>query len=207
MRSKLAVVVLAVLWALLGGAALEAQDAPVSATYRGLQPVVKFDVSPPLRDIPPVPVKEGGEAMVDPDGPPGQLGPEGSGRFAHPLQQMAVSARLGLHALPHRLDDRARRFRRRAGVEYPERRQQLGAIQRPAELERPPRVRLRPHHPALQDGGPVDARWEAVLSPLDLQGDPLDHVVRRRRAAGGERARDDADGQRRRAECATPPPA
>jgi len=75
MRNWKVVTSMAALLVLAVSPVLEAGD-QVSATYRGLQPVVKFDVSPPLRDIPPLPVKEGGEAMVDPDGPPGELGPQ-----------------------------------------------------------------------------------------------------------------------------------
>ena len=76
MRARLFVVLIAALFVLLDAPGLSAQEEVISATYRGLQPVVKFDVSPPLRSMPPLPVKEGGEAMVDPDGPPGELGPQ-----------------------------------------------------------------------------------------------------------------------------------
>ena len=104
----------------------------------------------------------------------------------------------GTAALAHRFHDRTRRFGRRPGVEHAERRQQLRAIQRPAELELSPRVRLRPDHSTLQDRGSINARREPVLSPLDLEGDPLDDVVRDGGGAGGEGAGDDADGQRSR---------
>lgn len=45
------------LLALFGSAALA--DEPVRGVYRGLAPVVKFDISPPLRDIKPLPIYSG----------------------------------------------------------------------------------------------------------------------------------------------------
>ena len=75
MQTRIGVTILAALCVLAVSPALDAGD-QISATYRGLQPVVKFDISPPLRDIPPLPVTAGGEAMVDPEGPPGELGPQ-----------------------------------------------------------------------------------------------------------------------------------
>ncbi len=75
MRDSRALMTLAAVCVLAISPTLEAGD-QISALYRGLQPVVKFDISPPLRDIPPLPVTAGGEAMVDPEGPPGELGPQ-----------------------------------------------------------------------------------------------------------------------------------
>jgi hypothetical protein len=75
MQLRIGATILTALCVLAVSPALDAGD-QISATYRGLQPVVKFDISPPLRDIPPLPVTAGGEAMVDPEGPPGELGPQ-----------------------------------------------------------------------------------------------------------------------------------
>ena len=77
MRGSLFVSVVAALCVLATGAALSAEEQVVEGTYRGVLPVVKFDVSPPLRDIVPLPLPEGaGQSMEDPDGPPGELGPQ-----------------------------------------------------------------------------------------------------------------------------------
>ena len=74
MRTSMRVVLVTVL--LLAGTTLivQAED-QISGIYRGLQPVVRFDVSPPLRDIPPNldPVVWPGD---DPDLPPFELGPQ-----------------------------------------------------------------------------------------------------------------------------------
>ncbi|HOC43163.1 MAG TPA: hypothetical protein PKJ99_09125 [Thermoanaerobaculales bacterium] len=76
MKSSMRVVIVAMMLT-AGAAALVQADDTVAGTYRGLQPVVRFDVSPPLRDIPPVPVPEdAGGLMVDPDAPAGELGPQ-----------------------------------------------------------------------------------------------------------------------------------
>ncbi len=60
-----------------GGQTKEGSDTPVGI-YRGLSPVVKFDVSPPLRDIAPAQVSlpEGYEFPELPSGLEGPLGPQ-----------------------------------------------------------------------------------------------------------------------------------
>ncbi len=74
MRTSMRVMLVTVL--LLAGTTLivQAED-QISGIYRGLQPVVRFDISPPLRDIPPNldPVVWPGD---DPDLPPFELGPQ-----------------------------------------------------------------------------------------------------------------------------------
>ncbi len=74
MRTSMRVVLVAVL--LVAGATpiVQAQD-QVSGIYRGLQPVVKFDISPPLRDIPPV-LDPMTRRSDDPELPPAELGPQ-----------------------------------------------------------------------------------------------------------------------------------
>jgi hypothetical protein len=69
--------------ALLALASTALLGATTAATYRGVMPVVRFDVSPPLRSITPLPVSEGaGALMVDPDsdleGPLGPQTPDGA---------------------------------------------------------------------------------------------------------------------------------
>ena len=60
-----------------GGQTKEGSDAP-AGIYRGLSPVVKFDVSPPLRDIAPVEISipKGYEFPELPSGLEGPLGPQ-----------------------------------------------------------------------------------------------------------------------------------
>ena len=54
-----------------------AQEQVVSGSYRGVLPVVKADVSPPLSSIPPVPITKAGRLMVDPEsGLAGEPGPQ-----------------------------------------------------------------------------------------------------------------------------------
>ncbi len=85
-------------------------DAPgVSAQYRGLVPVAKFDVSPPLRDMKPMPVPSGpllimGGSMIDPPSglewmllAPGRQGPDliaqsQIGPFAIPAPTVSFNA-------------------------------------------------------------------------------------------------------------------
>jgi hypothetical protein len=73
-RSAFAVLLVA---AALGASALPAQEAVTSGIYRGVLPVVKFDVSPPLRELArhATPAQDEGLLMVDPEnplaGPPG----------------------------------------------------------------------------------------------------------------------------------------
>jgi hypothetical protein len=47
----------------IGSVALATDETAARGIYRGLQPVAKFDVSPPLRDIPPRPFNRGPEPM------------------------------------------------------------------------------------------------------------------------------------------------
>jgi hypothetical protein len=78
MRGRLFVSVVAALCALTAVAIVDAQEQVTAGTYRGLQPVVKFDVSPPLRDIQPVPIpQDAGRLIADPEGGPiVSLGPQ-----------------------------------------------------------------------------------------------------------------------------------
>jgi hypothetical protein len=68
-------VVLVTVFLLAGTTLIVQAEDQVSGIYRGLQQVVKFDISPPLRDIPPNldPVVWPGD---DPDLPPFELGPQ-----------------------------------------------------------------------------------------------------------------------------------
>jgi len=80
-KSALALPVFAIFLALASAAALAAAPAPPRAgVFRGTLPVVKFDVSPPLREIPPRPIPDGsllGALMVDPPSQlEGELGPQ-----------------------------------------------------------------------------------------------------------------------------------
>jgi len=68
-------VMLAVLLVAAVASLAQAQE-QVSGVYRGLQQVVKFDVSPPLRDIPPILENVGERTEDDPELPPAELGPQ-----------------------------------------------------------------------------------------------------------------------------------
>ncbi|MCL4837112.1 MAG: hypothetical protein KJ058_04005 [Thermoanaerobaculia bacterium] len=74
-----AALAVALLAALAGPAAAEEAPLP-TGVYRGTLPVVKFDVSPPLREIAPLPIPDGsllGALMVDPPSHlAGELGPQ-----------------------------------------------------------------------------------------------------------------------------------
>jgi hypothetical protein len=75
MRTGSLVTVLAAAGVLAVGPNAVAQEQATSGTYRGVLPVVKADVSPPLRSIPPAPITRAGRLMVDPEGSP--VGPPG----------------------------------------------------------------------------------------------------------------------------------
>jgi len=61
---------------LTGTAAIAEDEAPQAAKYMGLKRAVRFDVSPPLRDIPPVPLTSQPGNLVEPEPPPSPMGPQ-----------------------------------------------------------------------------------------------------------------------------------
>ncbi len=67
MRKNLLVLILVTVGLVAAASAPSAQEQTISGTYRGIRPVVKADVSPPLRSIPPGPITKGGRLMVDPE--------------------------------------------------------------------------------------------------------------------------------------------
>jgi len=77
LRNLTTVVVATIMFlAVIGTGIAIAEDTEV--IYRGTWGVAKFDESPALRDIAPLPILEGliGRSMVDPDGAPGPFGPQ-----------------------------------------------------------------------------------------------------------------------------------
>lgn len=83
MTTTILICVPVVLALLAGGSAVVADDGPTTVgrgIFRGTWTVANFDVSPPLKDITPIPVDEQGRyggAMIDPDNDlGGELGPQ-----------------------------------------------------------------------------------------------------------------------------------
>ncbi len=77
LRNLTLVVVATIMFLAVIGTGIAIADEP-DVIYRGTWGVAKFDESPALRDIAPLPVPEGhiGRSIVDPDGAPGPFGPQ-----------------------------------------------------------------------------------------------------------------------------------
>ncbi|MCU0303542.1 MAG: hypothetical protein MUC56_05755, partial [Thermoanaerobaculales bacterium] len=94
--SRSAFVLCALVFVLVSARTTIADEAIASAEYRGTWEVVKFDISPPLRDIAPLPVPEGmpyGGLMIDPESD--WIGPLGPQDF-----DMIVQGEAGIGEIP-----------------------------------------------------------------------------------------------------------